>query len=173
MARADLARKMSVLPRMIEVICRIVLAAVVADPAICGSVHVRRNGMTRLIRNASIRRGLATLRCRCRFGDCVRRSRSVGGNVPAPHGLVDFSLRWRCGALCRSGTASLRDVAATLLRDQRNTKDHRYGKDSNLLLHTGSYSGNATDMIRNHFLAHRMPLLPWTQRICGQWPLAR
>jgi len=81
-AFAKSAGEMPVFKRMIQVITRIILAAIVSNPFVPGSVHVRSFGVPRLVGESLM---LGWRRCVC-LG-CASRSRTVRRNMSATHSL--------------------------------------------------------------------------------------
>ena len=78
MAFADAAGEVTVLKRMIQVVMRIVGAAVVPDPFVAGRVDMRSFGMSRFVGEL----WMFGWRGSVRFGRACR-SGTVGGNVAA------------------------------------------------------------------------------------------
>lgn len=88
MAAADAAGEVSVFPRMIEMIVRIVAAGIMSNPLII-SMHVRSIGMARFIAEITLGRGLPRRFLHMSLGArrrTVRRRRPMRGNMATTYG---------------------------------------------------------------------------------------
>ena len=122
MSAADLTRKVSVLPRMIEMVVSIVTARIVTDPLVI-RVHVRCLGMARLVFECGpVLSRLTTAICVARSWCGMRhRRRAMRGNMAAANFIA---VCWRrfVAALGFVATA-LRAFVAVLLGKNDNGAD--------------------------------------------------
>jgi hypothetical protein len=100
--RSKTAVEASVRPRLIEVVMRIVGAAIVPDPLVVSGVDMRNVGMTPLVHGNVVLGGGGPASGRC---GSARGSGTVSGNVPTADGRGVTAAAGLAAALCKSSHA--------------------------------------------------------------------